>query len=192
MAGESASYQLGVRRRAAIVSTFTPLSVIFTIVYSIVTFQDPSLTWYGYILLAAFILLVVNIPLARMTGNITRATHFLVFLGYPVVLPWLITGGPLREGFFWTIPYIAWAFLLVGKKWATIWLTGYFALSTLILILGSLGYFHVAYSWIEFAQIAFMSATTAAFIYIYDQQSSFFEKLAYKALDTLEKRSGNN
>lgn len=186
-AGSSKTYQLGVRQRAAIMSVCTLLALIFLTVYGVISLTDPDLRWYAAIQLFAFIVLIINIPIARKTGNIRLASNIMVSLGLPVLLPWVVTGGPLDQGFYWTPVYIVWVFLLVGWRWAAGWLSTYLSIAAILVWLGEAGAYHVEYTWQEFAQILFMSGITFALLYTYEKQSSFFENLSSKALDALEK-----
>lgn len=178
-------YELGDSQRVRLVKLFTPVAIAFLVVYIVVAFRDTATVWYGYLLSFTLIAVLFNLFFLWGIKRANVAAHILVFLGMPVLLPWIVTGGPLGHGFYWGLVYIVWAFLLVGKRYSSIWI-GLFFIGALLLITSgdNLGISVTVSAW-EFIQFGFMATVTYVLLALYDRQSAFFETLALKAVDKL-------
>lgn len=183
---DSSPYLLSGNYRLKLTKYFNYLAIIFVSVYGFVAFRSPSTYWYGLLMTLALVILILNLSLPIRKRSIEVATNILAFIGVLVLVPWLIAGGPLKAGFYWSAVFVVWAFLLKGKAKAIKWISFYFSLSLFIMIYGRIAGVKIAYSWLEFIQIMFMSAITFALLYFYEEQSALFERLAYKAFDKLD------
>ena len=181
----NSEFQLGVNQRTRIVMLFSPVGMAFLIVYAYVSFLDPDTRWYGYVLSVIFGIVTANLFLLRNPKRVQLAANTLAALGIPVLIPWLFNGGPLGHGFFWSLVWIAWCFLLSGRRWASYLLGLFFSFVGVCAILHQQGVIAIAYSGYEIIQLFFMYAFTVALFYVYDTQATAFENLAYRAVDKL-------
>jgi len=175
----------GLRRRATIINSFTPFAIVLCIVYGYIAFNNPMTVWIGFVILATLVAVLISIPYVRRTKNVTLAAHILVAVAIPIQLSYLITGGPLGHGFFWAVAWVPWAFLLLGRKKAIIWVGVLIISSLALLLFDNLDIASIAYTFPEVIQIIFMLFIASVLLFIYEQQAEFFEKLSYRALDAL-------
>ena len=155
-----------------------PLSILFFSVYTFISFFVIRDYIGGYILLACFLFCIVSIVVYFKTKNLKLIGNMLASLGIPVLLPWLITGGPFGSSFWWSLVYVVWAFLVTDKKSAIFWLCLYLFLCFIIAILYKNGYIKMAYSFFDLLNLLFAYVFIFILIYFFDSVSEYYLKLS--------------
>lgn len=174
--------------RKEVVKVFLPVSIFLLLGYAVFSFFDPKTYWQGYLMIADMLVVLSAYPLLKATKNVNIVANLLVFLALPIQLPWLVTGGYFGHGFFWTVAWVPWAFLLVGRKQGVFWVSTLVFASLVLIGLNVLGIVPIAYSFLELVQIFAMLFVATFLMYKYDAQREFFEELSFRAIEKLQKK----
>jgi hypothetical protein len=80
-----------------------PLSVVFLAIYTPYSFFISNDILSGWLQLGAFLALVLTLLFYFKTKNILIVGNVLAAIGIPVLIPWLVSGGPSGAGLWWTL-----------------------------------------------------------------------------------------
>ncbi len=145
-----------------------PVAVVFLSVFIPVSFFVLHDNFTGYMHILALITIIVSLLIHSKNKNTTLISNIFASLGIPVILPWLISGGPANSGLWYSLPYLCWMFSFTKKKWTIFWVATYVGVAGLIVLLSAQGFFKIAYSSGELLNILFAFAITFAIIYLFD------------------------
>lgn len=129
-----------------VITYIWPAASSFFVGYILLSFFVSKSFVTGWILVANFVIFIVIMLIYFKTKKIWLASNALAAIGIPVLLPWLISGGPAGVGFWWSLVYVIWAFIVTSKKTAIFWLMLHLGFSVVIVALSFKGFFTIAYS----------------------------------------------
>lgn len=170
-----------------VIMTFWPIAVVFFSVFIPISFFVSHDYFAGWFLLSTFLFFGISMFIYRRTKNVTLITHMLCTLGIPVLIPWLITGGPANSGFWWSLVYIIWAFLIAGKKIAMIWLIFHLLFSVTIVIFAQYDYIEIAYSVSELLNVFFAYIVIFILVYLFNNIREHYFILSHRRAEELTK-----
>lgn len=157
-----------------------PVAAVFFAVYIPVTFFILKDTLQGWILLSTFLFFLFTMVIYLKTQNIRMAGHMLAMLGFPVLMPWLISGGPSGAGLWWSLVNVVWVFFVTNKKAAIFWSAAHLIVATVIVLLSQIGLFKIAYPIPELFNFLFAFLTIFFLIYLFDSVREYYLKLVQK------------
>lgn len=159
---------------------FWPIALLFFLVYIPVSFFVLKDYFGGCILLVTFLFFIISLLIYFKTKNVRIVCNMLALLGIPVLIPWLITGGPAGSGFWWSTVYVVWAFLVTSKRSAIFWLTTYFILVLIVIFFSQNGMIVIAYPVSELLNLSFAFVITFALVFLFDEVREYYFQLSKK------------
>jgi len=147
------------------IRTIWPVATVFFIFFIFFSFFVYKSFTEGWILLGSFLLFIITIIINFRTKNNWLVGNALASLGIPVILPWLVTGGPAGVGFWWSLVYVVWAFIVTRRMEALCWLLVYLVFSGLIVVFSRYGIVPVAYSLPVLLNLLFAYLITTIYVY---------------------------
>lgn len=163
-----------------VVIKFWPIAVAFFTVFIPVSFLYSKDHLSGWILTGTFLFFIIAMMIYLKTKNIKIVTNMLALLGIPALLPWLITGGPTDAGFWWSLVYVIWVFLVTNKKSAIFWLSTFLMMAITIVLLSYKGVLTIAYTPPELLNLLFAYLMTFALVYLFNMVLEHFFEIASK------------
>lgn len=115
------------------------------------------------------IVFLLTLVFLRISHNLRISQAILLSTHGILLLVILATGGIEQTGIFWYFTFPAAAFFLTGKQNGIIWTLLLYCLTTLVLLLGLLGYTNLAYSLVEVRQLFIVLLALCILIYVYQQ-----------------------
>ncbi len=170
-----------------LIKRFWPLVIVFLLVYIQVSFFVLNDQLSGWFEIADLVVILVTLLFYNKTKNIEVTKNIFVFIGIPILLPWLITGGPAQTGLWWSLIYVVWAFFLTTKKWAFIWLSFYVGICISIVVLSLMGYVKIGYSVFELVNLLFAFVFITVLVCLFNQAVEYYFNLSNKELDERKK-----
>lgn len=161
-----------------VVLKFWPIAVLFFLVFIPISFFVTEDYLAGWFLLCSFVFFILTMLFYLRTKNFHLITNMLASLGIPVLSPWLITGGPNEAGFWWSLVYVVWAFLVTDKKSAIYWLSAHFVISFSIVLLSQFHILTIAYSVYELLNVLFAYCLTFVLIFFFDNLREHYFQLS--------------
>lgn len=161
-----------------IVKRVFPLSIVFLGVYTPYSFfilQDVVAGWSE---LAALVLLVLSVHFYFKPENTLFICNFMIAAGFPVLLPWLFSGGPSGHALWWSPIFALWVSFYTSGKHYFLWMGSYLAIMIVLTGLSGLGYFSIAYTYSELLNILFATVICSLLIHYYEQIRRFYEELS--------------
>ena len=128
------------------------------------------------------LLLAVFMPLCIRYNKVFLASNILAGIGMITIFPWIFTGGLEGTGFWLSITYVVGAFLVTTKRAAIFWISFYLLSSMLVAFLAHLGYFKIAYTTMQLANLWFIYVVTFVFVYMFNEVREHYIQLSYKEL----------
>jgi signal transduction histidine kinase len=173
--------------RREVILKFWPLAslVLITFVVVSVFIQKDYVT--AIIHFINLILLSIVLPLCLRNNEVLLACNTLAGIGMVTIQVFLFTGGPARAGFWWSIVYVIGAFLVTPKRWAVFWITFYFMVTVIFLLLSFTGLIKIAYRPSELLHMLFVYVITFGFVYYFNQVLEYYLRLADKKSEELVK-----
>jgi signal transduction histidine kinase len=95
-------------------------------------------------------------------------SDMLIFLGFPVLLPWLLTGGPAGHGLWWAPVYVLWISFFARKARFLTWVSAFLLSTTGVVVLSAWNIVQISYSISELLNILFAYCISTALIYLYE------------------------
>lgn len=129
-----------------VITYIWPVAASFFIAYTLLSFFVLHEYVTGWILFINFLVFLAAMFVYFKTKNVSLGGHILASIGIPVLLPWLVTGGPGNVGFWWSLVYVIWTFIVVSKKQAVFWLSLHLVIASVIVVLSEKDFFKIAYS----------------------------------------------
>ena len=167
-----------------ILTRLFPLATLMLAIYTPYSFFLTQDYLAGYSLLGALIVLIIlrlNFPKIEK-HNITK--DVLIFLGFPVLIPWLISGGPENAGLWWAPIYVLWvSFFAKGLRYI-VWLITLVICCTAVVLLAHFNLVTIAYRLSELLHILFAFSISSALIYFYELWRSHYKTQLQSELDT--------
>jgi len=170
-----------------VIRTFWPIAVVFFSVFIPISFFVSHDYFAGWFLLCTFCFFGISMFIYAKTKNVVLITHMLCSLGIPVLIPWLLTGGPAQSGFWWSLVYIIWAFLIAGKKIAIIWLSFHLVLSVIVVILSQFSIIEIAYTTSELLNVLFAYVVIFILVYLFNNIRDHYFQLSNLRAEELSK-----
>lgn len=170
-----------------VIMTFWPIAVVFFCVFTPISFFVSHDYFAGWFLLSTFLFFGISMFIYTRTKNVVLITHMLCSLGIPVLIPWLLTGGPANSGFWWSLVYIIWAFLIAGKRIAIVWLTAHLIISVGVVVLSKYGYVKIAYDVSELLNILFAYLVIFILVLLFNNIRQHYFVLSNKRAEELSK-----
>ncbi len=174
-----------IRRR--VVLLYWPVALIFFVVYIPISFFVLKDTLSGWMQISAFIAFGVSMIFYFKTKKVLIICNVLAVIGIPVLLPWIIDGGPANSGAWWSLAYVIWVFFITEKKWAYIWLSLYLFLVIILVLISYSGYITIAYEPFELFNLLFAFLITCVLVYFSNMIRDYYFQLSTKQLDELTK-----
>jgi len=163
-----------------IIIRFWPVAVIFFLIFTPLSFFVIHDYLSGWFLLGSFFFFISGMVIYATTKRIGLISNMLAFLGIPVLLPWLITGGPAQSGFWWSVVYAIWAFSVASEKSAMFWLAIHLLLSAVVVTLSEFGWIRMAYTIPELLNILLAFLITFTLIFLFNKVLVHYLDLANK------------
>jgi PAS domain S-box-containing protein len=169
-----------------IVKKVIPLAIIFLCVYTPYSFfisNDPVSGWSELI---SLVILVLSLHSFRQE-NTHIVSNFLIGVGFPVLIPWIFSGGPSGHALWWSPVYSLWvSYFAFGKRYFT-WMGLYAGVMGMIAFASHSGMFTIAYSDMELLNILFATTISTFLIHFYEKIRSYYEHLSkMEAQKTIE------
>lgn len=168
-----------------VVLKFWPVPILFFLVYIPVSFFISKDYFSGWTLCITFLFLLISLLVYSKTKDVLLITNLLTSLGIPVLIPWLITGGPSGNGVSWSIVYVVWAFFVATKKSAIFWLSIYLILSIIIVVFSQNHLLKIAYSIAELINLFFAFVITFVLVYLFNNIREHYYQLSKKREEEL-------
>lgn len=170
-----------------IVLLFLPIAFLFFGVFVPVSFFILHDYIAGWIHLATLLVLFSAVIVYFRTKNTRITTNMLASLGVPVLIPWLITGGPSNAGYWWSLVYVVWAFFVTDRKSAFFWLGLHLVLSVIVVVLSGTGVLEIAYSSAELLNILFAYVVTLSLVILFERARNYYTLLSARELEERKK-----
>jgi light-regulated signal transduction histidine kinase (bacteriophytochrome) len=106
-------------------------------------------------------------------------------IGMLTLMPWLFTGGPAQEGFWWSIVYVVGVFLVTTRPWAIAWLSFYLFFTFVSVLFSQQGIIAIAYTIPELLNMLFVFLVTFIFVYLFTNVRDHYLQLANKRAEEL-------
>jgi signal transduction histidine kinase len=161
------------------------VAAVFFLVYIPVTFFIFKKNIEGWILLATFLFFIISMLSYYKTKNIQLISHLFAMLGFPVLMPWLITGGPSGAGFWWSLVNVVWVYFVTNKRAAIFWCSAHLIIAFIIVVLSQLGLFSIAYSISELLNFLFAFVMIFILVYLFDIAREYYLQLSVKRAEEL-------
>lgn len=129
--------------------------------------QDQPLI--GYLELAGVAAIALNLLGLRLTQNIFLAQQGLLLSIFVLLAAMLLTGGTNGTGIFWYFVFPLCAFFIAGRRQGIVWMTALFVTTSVVWLLGELGYADVPYSAVEIRQLLITLLVLSVGIYTYQR-----------------------
>lgn len=162
---------------------FWPFASFIVSVYILVSVFILHDYFTAYIHSFNLLLLLVMMPICIRHNKILLASNTLAAVGMLTIFPWLFTGGLEGTGFWLSITYVVGAFLVTTKRSAIFWISFYLLSSMLIASLAFLGFFKIAYTPMQLANLWFIYVITFVFVYLFNEVREHYVQLSYKELN---------
>lgn len=150
------------------------LTKLFPLAISMMVVYVPYSFFFSYDYLAGvlqFISLLVLITLKvrfKHLKDLNLIKDVLIFLGFPVLLPWLISGGPADHGLWWSPTYVLWvSFFSKGTRYFG-WLLAFVLANFVLVLLSVFGIISIAYTIPELLHLLFAFFISTMLIYYYE------------------------
>lgn len=163
-----------------VIAYIWPVAASFFVAYILLSFFISKDYLTGWILLINFLVFSVVMIAYFKTKNVGLASNALAAIGIPVLLPWLINGGPAGVGFWWSIVYVIWAFIVTIKKTAIFWLLTHLVLSAIIVLLSFKGYVSVAYPMPILLNLLYAYIIATLYVYFLVSVLDYYLRLSQK------------
>lgn len=170
-----------------VVNYIWPIAASFFVGYILLSFFVTKEFSTGWILLANFLIFLVIMMIYFKTKNVWLASNALAFIGIPVLLPWIISGGPGGVGFWWSLVYVVWAFIVTQKKPAIFWLAIHLALSVIIILLSFQGIVTLAYPISTLLNLLYAYIIEILYVYFLVAVLDYYLQLSQKRSEELHK-----
>lgn len=161
-----------------VVTYIWPVAASFFVGYTLILFFVLHDYFSGFILLGDFFVFMLCMMIYFRTKSLTLAGNILASIGVPVLLPWLVTGGPNDVGFWWSTVYAVWAFIVSTKKQAIFWLSLYSVLAFFIVLFSQFGYYKIAYSIPSLLNLLYAFVTVTLYAYFLVAVIDYYLKLS--------------
>jgi signal transduction histidine kinase len=162
-----------------------PVAAIFFSVYIPVSFFILKNFIEGWILSATFLFFIISIIIYFKTRNARIVSHMFAMLGFPVLMPWLIDGGPSGAGFWWSLVNVVWVYFVTNKRSAIFWSSAHLFVTLVIVILSQMGFFTIAYPLPELLNFLFAFITIFILVYLFDMAREYYLLLYIKRTEEL-------
>jgi signal transduction histidine kinase len=166
---------------------YWPVAAIFFSVYIFASFFILKDYLSGWILSVTFLFFITTMVIYHRKKNVGLVSNLFASLGLPTLLPWLVTGGPASEGFWWSLTYVVWAFFVSNKKAAIFWLSTFLFLAVFMVILSFNGVLKIAYSTSELINLLFAYIITFILVYFFDGIREYYLQLSIRREAELSK-----
>ncbi len=170
-----------------LIDKFWPLAILFLLVFIPVSFFVFNDSLSGWFHTADLVIVLITAAYYYRTKDLQLATNVLVFMGIPILLPWLISGGPFGTGLWWSLIYVAWAFFLTDKKSAMLWLCAYGIVCAVVTLMAPIGLFETRYSIFELLNILFAFVFLTVLIYFFSNATEYYLNLSKEELNERRK-----
>lgn len=168
-----------------VITYIWPVAATFFVGYILLSFFVLHEYVSGFILLGNFIFFITCMVIYFKTKNVWLAGNVLATLGIPVLLPWLISGGPGGVGLWWSIVYVVWAFIVTNKKPAIFWLSLHLVLGVIIVLLSQKGFFEIAYSISTLLNLLYAYITAILYVFFLVSVLDYYLQLSQTRADKL-------
>lgn len=161
-----------------IVKRVFPLSIVFLGVYTPYSFFILNDIVAGWSELAALVLLLLSAHFYFKPENTLFICNFMIAAGFPVLIPWLFSGGPAAHALWWSPIFALWVSFYASGKHYFLWMGAYVAIMIALSVLSVFGYFRIAYTYSELLNILFATVICSLLIHYYEQIRRFYEELS--------------
>jgi two-component system, chemotaxis family, sensor kinase Cph1 len=136
-------------------------------------------------LLSTFLFFVISMVVYFKTKSIKLISSLFAMLGFPVLMPWLINGGPSGAGFWWSLVNVVWVYFVTNRKSAIFWSSAHLVIAFIIVVLSQMGFFTIAYSISELLNFLFAFITIFILVYLFDMAREYYLQLSIKRAEEL-------
>jgi signal transduction histidine kinase len=169
-----------------IIIKFSPVAVVFFCVFIPVDFFISKDYLSGWFLSGTFVFFILSMLVYVKTKNVKHISNMLATLGIPVLIPWLITGGPFGNGFWWSVVYVVWAFCVANQKSAIFWLSLHIVLSAVVAVFSHIGIVKIAYSIPQLLNVLFAFVVTFTLVFLFNRVLLYYLRLAHERAELVE------
>jgi PAS domain S-box-containing protein len=170
-----------------VVKKVFPLSLTFLCIYTPYSFFFIHDYLAGWSLLGAIVVHILCVSYYFKPENTKLICNVLIGLGFPVLLPWLFTGGPSGHALWWSPIYALWVSYFATKKKFITWMSFYVLTVVTLVVFAEYGFFTIAYQLSELLNILFGTIISSLLIYFYEEIRHYYEQLSkQEALKILE------
>ncbi|MES2559519.1 MAG: PAS domain S-box protein [Bacteroidota bacterium] len=168
-----------------------PLAISMLVVYVPYSFFVSNEYLAGILQFFSLVALIYFKVRFRQLKDLNILKDLLIFLGFPVLLPWLLTGGPADNGLWWSPTYVLWvSFFAKGTRYF-LWLLAFVGVSFVCVVLSRFGLFSIAYDIQELLHLLFAFSISTMLIYYYETWRAHYktrlEEELQKRIQTQEK-----
>lgn len=160
--------------RNKLITKFWPLSIIFLVTYIPMSFFILNDRLAGWLQLSSLVAIIGILLYHRKTKNVSAAGSALAFVGIPVILPWLLTGGPSGAGLWWSAVYVIWVFFITTIRAGLFWLTIYLLSAIVVVVCAHQNIVQIAYSDFELINILFSCVISYLLVFFIGQVITFY------------------
>ncbi len=139
----------------ALVVKYWPMALVFLLVFIPVSFFHNNDQLSGWLQTFDLAILIAIYFYFKKTRKPAPLGHALTFLGIPILVGWLINGGPDNMGLWWTLVYTVWVFLLNSTKWAFRWSLIFVSVMVLTYLLSKPFHYPIAYTTTTLLNLSF-------------------------------------
>jgi PAS domain S-box-containing protein len=161
-----------------IVKKVFPLSILFLSVYSPYAFFIIHDYYAGWSQLLALVVLILSVSYYFNPANSDFICNILIALGFPVFLPWILSGGPSGHALWWVPVFALWVSYFSSPKRYFIWMGVYVLTFTVIAVAANYGMCKIAYSNTELLNILFATIVSTLLIYYSEEVRQYYEALS--------------
>jgi PAS domain S-box-containing protein len=144
-----------------------PVAAIVVSCFIVVSFYLNDY-YSGILQCVSLVILLLAVYIHSRSKNTWLISNILAALGFPVIMPWIFTGGSERTGLWFSIPYVCWVFFLNKKRSTIFWLSVYALTAAVIAYLSYKHIVTIAYSHAELLNMFLIYLLTFILLYLFD------------------------